>query len=188
MTIFLLADRELPVPPDKTAYPCLVLDRVIADGQAMTLVGIRKVAPAPFAYSVSLNGYCGCYFGYMTAEAFGQHLADRKANPDVEYADTAEQAEAMWQALMTGMVSFGRYVAEHASASLAVYVAWENCAGQKEPNRAEVPPSYFGGPGFESLAEDLLLTIIPESDGRQNVPWDPAAPRTHEWLQCGKCG
>jgi len=182
LTIYLLSDRALPVPPDATECPCLVLDRVEADGQAVILEGIRKIALAPFVYGISLSGYCGCYFGYMTAEAFGQHMADRAANPDTVYADTPEQAEAMWQSLMSGMRSFGRYVAAHADAGLAVYAVWEFCAGQKEPTRAAVPPSYFGGPGFERLPEDVLLNIIPESNGGEKGAWDPAAPRTHDWL------
>jgi hypothetical protein len=83
--------------------------------------------------------------------------------------------------------TYGRYLSDQADAALAVYVVWENRAGQKEPTWAAVPPSYFGGPSFASLPEDLLLTIIPELAAGKQSAWDSAAPRTHEWVGCASC-
>jgi len=186
MTIYLLADRRLPAPPDETAYPGLVLYPVEADRQAALLAGIRKVTPAAFAYVVSPGGYCGCYFCHETPEMFAEQMAERQADPTVEYANTPEQAEAMWRCQANAVKSFGRYLSAHADATLAVYVVWEGRAGEREPTRAAVPASYFDGPGFTSLPEDLLLTIVPESDGGEKRPWDPAAPRSHEWLSCAR--
>ena len=182
MTIYLLADLKLPAPADETAYPGLKLYPVEADGQAAVLAGIRRITPAAFVYAVFPNGYCCCYFYYETPEAFLERMAEREAEPNVVYANTPEQAEAMWRSQTGALKSFGRYLSAHAGAALAVYVVSERCAGRKEPTRAAVPPSYFDGPGFESLPDDLLLTIIPESAGGEKWPWDPAAPRTHEWL------
>jgi hypothetical protein len=184
MTIYLLADRKLPAPADETVYPGLGLYPVEADGQAAVLTGIQKITSAAFVYSVCPNGYCGCYFCYETPEAFVERMAEREAEPNVEYADTPEQAEALWRCQTNAVKSFGRYLSAHADAALAVYVVWENCAGQKAPTYAAVPPSYFDGPSFASLPEDLLLTIIPESAGGEKSPWDHAAPRRHEWLVC----
>lgn len=184
MTIFLLADRELPVPPDEAAYPGLRLYPVEADLQATVLAGIRTVTPAAFAYDVRPGEYCGCYFSHETPEEFAEHMAQRAAEPDVEYADTPEHADAMWRCRTRALRSFGRYLSDRADVALAVYVAWEGCAGQRKPTHAAVPPSYFVGPGFKSLPEDLLLTILPESDGSDPWPWDAASPRTHEWLGC----
>jgi hypothetical protein len=184
MAIYLLADRKLPAPADEFAYPGLGLYPLEADGQAAVLAAIQKITRAAFVYDVRPNGYCGCYFSYETPEVFAEQMAEREAQPSVVYADTPEQAEAMWRCLTSALKSFSRYLSAHADAALAVYVAWEGRAGQKEVTRAAVPPSYFDGPGFESLPEDLLLTIIPESDGGEMWPWDPAAPRTHEWLSC----
>jgi hypothetical protein len=113
---------------------------------------------------------------------FAEQMAQREAEPDVEYADTPEHAEAMWRCRTNAVKSFGRYLSAHVDAGLAVYVVWEGLAGQNEPTRAAVPSSYFGGPGFQSLPEDLLLTIVPESGGGEEWPWDSTAPRTHEWL------
>jgi hypothetical protein len=186
MTIYLLADRRLPAPPDEAAYPGLKLDPVEADGQAAVLAGIRRITPATFVYDVRPGGYCGCYFSYETPEMFAEQVAQREAEPNVEYADTPEQAEAMWRCRTNAVKSFGRYLSAHAGAALAVYVVWEGCTGQKEPTRAAAPPSYFDGSGFASLPEDLLLTIIPKSDGGGRWPWDPAAPRAHEWLSCAR--
>jgi hypothetical protein len=182
LTIYLLADRKLPVPPDESAYPDLKLYPMEADVQAALLAGIRKIAPAAFVYGVSPGGYCCCYFSYETSEMFAEQMAEREADPTVEYADTPEHAEAMWRCRTNAVKSFGRFLSAHAGAALAVYAVWEGLAGQKEPTRAAVPPSYFDGPGFESLPEDLLLTILPESNGAERGPWDTAAPRTHEWL------
>ena len=106
--------------------------------------------------------------------------------PNVGQSFTPEQAEAMWLCRNSALKSFGRFLSAHRDAALAVYVVWEGCAGQKEPTHAAVPPSYFDGPGFDSLPEDLLLTIIPELDAGEVRPWDPAAPRTHEWLGCAR--
>ncbi|HEV3255348.1 MAG TPA: hypothetical protein VG013_00580 [Gemmataceae bacterium] len=186
MTIYLLADRRRPAPPDETAYPGLKLYPVEADGQAAVLAGIRRITPAAFIYDVRPDRYCGCYFFYETPEMFAEQMAEREAEPNVEYANTPEQAEAMWRCQTNAVRSFGRYLSAHADAALAVYVVWEGRAGQKGPARAAVPPSYFDGPGFKSLPEDLLLTIIPESDGGEKWPWDSAAPRTHEWLSCAR--
>ncbi len=88
---------------------------------------------------------------YETPEEFAAHLAERAANPDLSYAGTPEQAETMWRSQTDAVNSFGRYLAAHPEARLAVYVVWEQCAGRKTPHRAEVPPSYFGGSGFERL-------------------------------------
>ena len=165
MTIYLLADRRLPAPPDETAYPGLKLYPVEADGQAAVLAGIRRITPAAFVYDVRPHEYCGCYFFYETPEVFAEQMAEREAQPSVVYANTPEQAEAMWRCRTSALKSFSRYLSADADAALAVYVAWEGCAGLKEPTRAAVPPSYFDGPGFASLPEDLLLTIIPGSDG-----------------------
>jgi hypothetical protein len=188
LTIYLLADRKLPAPADEIAYPGLVLYPVEADGQAAVLAGIRKIAPAAFGYDVRPNGYCGCYFHYETPETFAERMAQRKAEPNVEYADTPEQAEALWRGQMSAVKSFGRYLSAHADAALAVYVVWEKCAGLKEPTCAAVPPSYFDGPSFAALPEDLLIRIIPEAPGGETPAWDPAAPRTHEWISCTPAG
>ena len=189
MTIYLLTDRKLPAPPDEAAYPGLTLYPVEADGQAPVLAGIRRITPAAFVYDVRPNGYCGCFFNHSTPEEFLESMACRAAEPNLVYANTPEQAEAMWRGQTSALKSFARCLSAHADAALAVYVVWENCTGQKEPTRAAVPPSYFDGPGFESLPEDLLLTIIPESDAGEQWPWGPAAPRTHEWLRCAReCG
>lgn len=181
MTIYLLADRPLPVPVEATVYPGLRLHPIEEDGQVTTLAGIRKIAPAAFAYGVTPDGYCGCYFQHQTPEAFREHMAERAADLDGVYADTPEHAEAMWRCQTDAVQSLGRYLADHADAARAVYVVWEHHAGQREPIRAAVSPSYFNAPGFASLPEDLLLTIVPDSETQ---PWDPAAPRTHEWLSC----
>jgi hypothetical protein len=187
-TIYLLADRRLPALLDETAYPGLKLYLVEADGQAAILAGIQTITPAAFVYGAQPNGYCGCFFSYETPEIFAEQMAQREAVPNVEYADTPEHAEAMWRCRTSAVKSFGRYLSAHPDAALAVYVVWEGRAGQKEPTHAAVPPSYFDGPGFKSLPEDLLLAIIPESDGGERWPWDPAAPRTHGWLSCaGEC-
>jgi hypothetical protein len=189
MTIYLLADRRLPAPPDETAYPGLWLYPVEADGQAEFLASIRRITPAAFVYNVRPDGYCGCFFSHGTPEELAEYMARREAEPNVEYACTPEQAEVMWRCQTNAVKSFGRYLSAHADAALAVYVVCEGRAGQKEPTRAAVPPSYFDGPGFESLPGDLLLTIIPESDGGEKWPWDPAARRTHEWLsRARECG
>src|SRR5262249_29571100 len=119
-------------------------------------------------------------------EAFAEQMARRQADPDVEYANTPEQAEAMWRGQTSAVKSFGRYLSDHTDAALAVYVVWEGCTGQNVPARTAVPPSYFDAPGFTSLPEDLLLTVIPESDGGEAWPWERAAPRTHEWLGCAQ--
>jgi hypothetical protein len=115
---------------------------------------------------------------------FARQMAVRAADPNAEYANTPEQAEAMWRCRTNAVRSFARYLSAHANAALAVYVVSGGREGQNEPTRAAVPPCYFDGPGFESLPEDLLLSIIPESDGGEKWPWDAAAPRTHEWLRC----
>ena len=90
----------------------------------------------------------------------------------------------MWQSRMDAVRAFDRYLAAQPEARLAVYAVWEHCAGQKTPVRAVVPPSYFGGPAFDRLPEDVLLTVDPESATDENLTWDPAARRTHEWLIC----
>ncbi len=184
MTIYLLADRKLPAPADEIAYPGLWLYPVGADGQTAVLAGVRKITPAAYVYSVHPNGYCGCYFCYETPTCFAERMAEREAQPNVEYADTPEHAEAMWRCQTNAVKSFGRYLSAHAGAALAVYVVWEGLAGQKEPTRAAVPPSYFDGSSFALLPEDLLLTISPELPGGERPAWDPAAPRTHEWVGC----
>jgi hypothetical protein len=143
---------------------------------------------AAYVYSVHPNGYCGCYFCYETPASFAERRAEREAQPNVEYADTPEQAEAMWRCQTNAVKSFGRYLSAHAGAVLAVYVVWEGRAGQKEPTRAAVPPSYFDGPSFASLPEDSLLTISPELPGGEKSARNPAAPRTHEWVGCAPGG
>jgi hypothetical protein len=180
--IFLLADRELPAPPDATAYPGLQLFPLGANAEG--LADIRRLTHAAFVYVVSPKGYCGCFFSHETPEMFARQMAVRAAQPDVEYADTPEQAEAMWRCRTSAVKSFARYLSAHAGAALAVYVVSGGREGQNEPAPAAVPPSYFDGPGFQSLPEDLLLTIMPESDGGEKRLWDSAAPRTHEWLSC----
>ncbi len=168
--------------------PALCCTR-LKHGKPKTLAGIRQVASASFVYDVSPGGYCGCYFKYETPEEFAAHLAERAANPDLSYAGTPEQAETMWRSQTDAVNSFGRYLAAHPEARLAVYVVWEQCAGRKTPHRAEVPPSYFGGSGFERLPDDLLLNIVPESADGANPRWEPTARRTHEWLGCeSDCG
>jgi hypothetical protein len=189
LTVFLLADRPLPVPPDAAAYPGLKLHSAEADYGGQTLDGIRRIADAAFAYNVSPAGYCGCYFGYETAEEFQAAMAERAANPDLQYANTPDEAETMWRSRMDAVHSLSKYLAAHLEAHPAVYAVWERCAGQKPPVRANVPPSYFGGTGFERLPEDVLLTVVPESTAGANTTWDPASRRTHEWLGCGcACG
>jgi hypothetical protein len=189
MTIYLLADRKLPAPADEIEYPRLELYPVEAYGQAAAvLAGIRKIMPAAFVYDVRPGGYCGCNFSYESPEMFAEQMAAREAEPNVEYADTPEQAEAMWRCRANAVKSFGCYLSAHAGAALAVYVVWERRAGQKEPIRAAVPPSYFDGPSFASLPEDLLLAIMPESAGGEQSAWDPAGPRTHEWIGCTPSG
>jgi hypothetical protein len=158
--IFLLADHPIPLPLDEGAYPGLQLYPVEANNQPQTFAGIQRVSPAAFVYAVFPAGYCGCYF--------------------------AAHAETMWQSQKDAVRSFGRYLAAHPEDRLSVYSVWENCAGQKAPVRAEVPPSYFGGTGFDLLPEDVLLTLVPEPTGSENLGWDPAAHRTHEWLGCGR--
>jgi hypothetical protein len=185
LTIFLLADRPLPVPPDAAAYPGLNLHPVEAEYQYQTLASIQRVAPAAFVYNVSPAGYCGCYFGYETPQDFQADMAERVANPDKQYADTPEEAETRWGKQKDAVNSFGRYLAAHPEARFAVYAVWEHYAGQKAPVRADVPPSYFGGPGFERLPEDVLLTVVPEPAVGENPRWNPTARRTHEWLGCG---
>src|SRR5947209_210317 len=96
-TIYLLADRRLPAPPDETAYPGLTLYPMEADDHAEVLADIRRIAPAAFAYAVRPKGYCGCYFSHETPEVFAEQMAGREAHPSVEYADTPEHAEAMWR-------------------------------------------------------------------------------------------
>ena len=182
LSVFLLADRPLPVPPDETTYPGLRLYPVEADYQSETLAGIQRVAAAEFVYNVSPAGHCGCYFGYEATEEFEAEMAERAANPDLRYAGTPEQAETMWRGRMDAVKSFDRYLAAHLEARLAVYTVWEHCAGQKAPVRAAVPPSYFGGPAFQRLPEDVLLTVVSEPAAEVNPCWDPAARRTHEWL------
>jgi hypothetical protein len=189
MTIYLLADRKLPAPTSEAAYPGLMLYPVDADGQSEFLAGIRSIALAAFVYDVRPDGYCGCYFYHDTPEMFADQMARRQAEPGVEYANTPEQAEAMWRGQTSAVKSFGRYLSDHADAALAVYVVWEGCAGRKAPTRAVVSPSYFDAPGFASLPEDLLLAIIPGSAGGEDWPWNPTAPRTHDWpgyaRECG---
>lgn len=184
LSVFLLADRPLPVPADQTMYPGLKMSRLESEGQGPTLAGIQRVAPQAIAYSVWPANYCGCYFGYRTPDQFAADMAERAANPELEYANTPEEAETMWRSLTSAVQSFGKYLTAHSEAQLAVYAVWENCAGEKAPIRAEAPPSYFGGPGFEKLPEDVLITIVPEPANGETIPWDPAAPRTHEWLAC----
>lgn len=185
LSVFLLTDRPLPIPPDQTVYPHLKLYPLEEEYQPETFAGIRRVAPVAMVYLVSPAGYCGCHFGYESSEEFQAHMADRAANPNTEYANTAEQAEAMWRRRTDAVKSLGRYLADHPDARLALYAVWENHAGQKDPVRATVPPSYFDGPGFDRLPEDVLLSVVPEPPGGEALPWDPAARRTHEWLGCG---
>jgi hypothetical protein len=181
-TIYLLADRRLPDSTDAPEYPGLTLYPVEEYGPTSVRASIRRVAPAAFVYDVRPDGYCGCYFYHETPGKFAAGMAERDAHPTAGHGVTREQAEAMWRDRTSAVKSFARYLAAHADAALAVYVVWEGCAGRKEPTRAVVPPSYFDAPGFESLPEDLLLTIIPESVGGEEWPWDAATPRTHEWL------
>jgi hypothetical protein len=184
-TIFLLSDRKLPVPLDETVYPDLKLYLVESEWGTATLAGIQRIASSAFVYGVSAGDLCGCYFNYETSQEHSEQMAERAANVGVEYANTPEQAEKMWQSQVNGVKSFGRYLAGHADASLAVYVVWEGCAGQKEPMRASVPPSYFGGPGFERLPEDIFFTVTREPSVGEILPWDLTAPRTHQWLTLG---
>src|SRR5262249_7590400 len=95
--IYLLSDRRLPDPTDEPEYPDLTLYPEEAYGPTSVRAGIRRVTPAAFVYDVSPGGYCGCYFSYETPEEFAEQMAEREANPNVEYADTPEQAEAMWR-------------------------------------------------------------------------------------------
>ncbi|MCX6041996.1 MAG: hypothetical protein NTV69_12720 [Caldilinea sp.] len=183
--IFLLADHPIPLPLDEGAYPGLQLYPVEANNQPQTFAGIQRVSPAAFVYDVVPAGYCGCYFEYETPEEFQAQMAERAVNPG-QYVDSAAHAETMWQSQKDAVRSFGRYLAAHPEDRLSVYSVWENCAGQKAPVRAEVPPSYFGGTGFDLLPEDVLLTLVPEPTGSENLGWDPAAHRTHEWLGCGR--
>lgn len=182
--VFLLADRPLPFPPDEQVYPGLKMHRVENQFEGRTLAGIQRVVPRAFAYSLAPGGFCGCYFGYRTPQEFEADMAERLANPDVQYANTPEEAETMWRSLTNAVQSFGKYLTANSEAQLAVYSVWEQCEGEKTPTRAEAPPSYFGGPGFERLPEDVLLAIVPEPVNRETLPWDPEAPRTHEWLAC----
>lgn len=189
LTVYLLAERPLSVPPNGAAYPGLELHSVQGEDQSQTLAGIQRVAPAAFVYNVSPAGYCGCYLGYETSKEFQANMAERAANPDAQYAGTPEEAETMWRSRMDAVNSLGKYLAAHPDARFAVYAVWEHCAGKRAPVRAEVPPSYFGGPGFERLPEDVLLSVVSEPVSREKLSWDPDAPRTHEWLACqGACG
>ncbi len=185
IAVYLLANRPLPVSLDEDAYPGLKLHLVQAEYAAQTLAEIRRAAPAAYVYDVSPAGYCGCYFGYETPQEFQAEMEERAANPDARYANTPEQAETMWRGRRDAVNSFGRYLAAHLEAQLAVYAVWEGCAGQKVPVRAQVPPSYFGGPGFVRLPENVLLTVMPEATLGRIPQWDPAARRTHEWLSSG---
>src|SRR5262245_34953535 len=129
VTIFLLADRKLPAPADTAAaaFPDLTLDPVDADGQAELLEALRRIAPAAFAYGVRPGEYFGCYFRHETEATFLEQMAERAADPTVKYANTPEQAEAMWQSQTRALKSFARYLSAHADAALAVYVVWEHC-------------------------------------------------------------
>jgi hypothetical protein len=55
------------------------------------------------------------------------------AEPTVEYACAAEQAEVMWRCQTNAVKSFGRYLSAHADAALTMYVACEDCAERKNP-------------------------------------------------------
>ena len=189
LSVFLLAERPIPVPPDEAAYPGLELHPIEAESQPQTFSGIQRVAPTQFVYGVSPGGYCGCYFRYETPQEFQHHMAERAANPDVQYANTPQQAETMWRSWRSqvdAVNSFGRYLATHIDAGLTVYVAWKHCAGLKDPIRKTLPPSYFGEPGFEQLPEDVLLTFVLELSVGGIPPWNSADRRTHEWLGCDR--
>ena len=181
-----MADRPLPVPPDEAAYPGLELHPIEAECKSQTFTGIQRVAPTQFVYGVSPGGYCGCYFRYETPLEFQHHMAERAAHPEVQYANPPQQAETMWRSQVDAVNSFGRYLATHSDAGLAVYVAWEHRAGQKDPIRNTLPPSYFGGLGFEQLPEDVLLTIVPELSNGGIPPWNSTGRRTREWLDCNR--
>ena len=81
LTVFLLADRPLPVPPDESTYPGLRLYPVEAEYQSETLAGIQRVAPAEFVYNVLPAGLCGCFFGYETTQEFQAEMAERGRQP-----------------------------------------------------------------------------------------------------------
>ena len=145
MTIYLLADRKLPAPPDGTAYPGLWLCRM-ADSQAAVLAGVRRITPAPFIYAVHPDGYCGC-----SRTDRGVRLRGRTGGSNVALPD---QRREVVRPLLVRPRGRGT---DHVRGV-------RRLRREKEPAGAAVPPSYFGGPGFESLPLDLILTIIPESD------------------------
>ncbi len=187
LSIFLLADSPISVPPDKDVYPGLLLRPVEAEYQSQTLAGIQRIDSAPHIYSVSPAGYCGCYFGYETPQEFQSQMAERAAEPEAKYANTAEEADVMWRSRRDAVQSFGRYVADHPEVRFTLYAVWEHNEGQKEPVRAEVPPSYFDGLGFERLPEDVLLTVVPESHLDDDQQWEPDEVRSHDWLSESYC-
>ncbi len=187
LSVFLLTDSPICVPPDKDAYPGLLLRPVESECQSQTLVGIQRIDSAPHVYSVSPAGYCGCYFGYESSQEFESQMAERAANTEVKYANTAEEAEVMWRSRRDAVHSLGRYVADHPEVRFTLYAVWEHNEGQKEPVRAEVPPSYFDGPGFDRLPEDVLLTVVPESQIDDDQQWEPDETRSHDWLSESYC-
>jgi hypothetical protein len=183
LTVKLLSDRPLAVPVDETAYPSLRLHPLMnMNYLAQAFSSIRRITSATYAYDISPGGYCGCYFQYESEEEHLHDMADRVANTDVTYANTAEQAAEMYRSQVAAVNSFGRFLDAHSEAQLAVYVVWEHGDGQKEPTVAAVPPSYFSGPAFDQLPEDLLLTIVPEPPSGEVLPWAAAIRRTHTWL------
>lgn len=182
LCIYVLSDRELSTPIDPIRYPNLNLTLVDREHGRLILDGIRKVAPATYVYSLSPGSYCGCYFNYENATKLHLQLADQVVNPD-RYACSAEESKAMWECRVNSVKAFGRYLADHFDLNLSVYVVWEHREGQKEPKIAEIPPSYFDGPSFVALPEDLLLTIVPERTDDSRWPWNPNQKRTHNWLE-----
>lgn len=187
LQVFLVSDRSLSVPLDSADYPDLLLREVFDEGESERLFKIRRVTRGRFAYSLSPAGYCGCYFGYQSEENFNAYLAERRANPSNQYAGSIEEAEQMWRGLTNAVKSLGKFLRDHSETHFSVYAVWEHDEGLREPVRVQVSPSYFDGPEFLSLPQDVVLTIGPEPTADVPLPWNREAVRDHLWMGMGDC-
>jgi len=129
---------------------------------------------APYAYVVSPEGLCGCYFEHQdhaTLEAELQEVIDcdlrswvsTSAYPELEPRAAARR---LWERRQTAVTSLGRYLSDHGQdGSLMLYVVW--AAGEDDPMPALeqqiITPAFFEQAQRLALPAHMLFTIVPEA-------------------------
>lgn len=155
----LISGRRLLEVRQDPELPDLTVEEIPSDSERAEAV--RRVAAAPFLYSVGPSEVCGCYFTCNRAE-HEVGVAGADGDPPLSGEDLRVD-EWIWRQGYNSVNSFARHLARHVAATdQALYVCWEHLEGTPIEQRQTVAPTFSGGRASELLPENALFAIVSE--------------------------